>query len=203
MLAQQRRPSRLMRAPVDSSESTMRPLRFSRERVELLLAGRLLDAARELARRSTASASSRFSGRVPTYSPTSPVCGEQVGEAEDRVGQAAALAHLLEQPRGGRAAEDAFEHAQREAALVVAREPGAAEAHVVLLGLLRRKRTRRSKSVRGELARAQAARCRRRLGLPARAPARRARRGRPSRRRRSRCPAGGSAPRGRRAAARA
>ena len=44
----------------------------------------------------------------------------QAGEAEHRVGQAPALAHLLEQPRGGGPAEHAFEHAQREAALVVA-----------------------------------------------------------------------------------
>ena len=40
----------------------------------------------------------------------------------DRVGQAALLAHLLEQARRGRAAEDRVEHAQREAALVAARD---------------------------------------------------------------------------------
>ena len=43
-------------------------------------------------------------------------------ERVDGVGQPALLADLLEQPRRRRAAEDVVEHAQREAALVVARD---------------------------------------------------------------------------------
>ena len=57
-------------------------------------------------------------------------------ERVDRVGQPAALADLLEQPRGRGAAEDRVEHAQREPPIVVARERRAAEADVVLLGVL-------------------------------------------------------------------
>ncbi len=58
-----------------------------------------------------------------------------VGVGEDRVRQAPALADLLEEPGGGRSAEDPFEHAQREAPLVVAGDSCPADAHVVLLGL--------------------------------------------------------------------
>jgi len=42
-------------------------------------------------------------------------------EAEDRVGEPAALAHRLEEARGRGTAEDRVEHAQREAPLVIAR----------------------------------------------------------------------------------
>ena len=55
---------------------------------------------------------------------------------EDRIGQAALLAHLLEQPRRGRAAENGVEDAQRKAPVVGARDPAAAHAEVVLLGVL-------------------------------------------------------------------
>src|SRR5437763_14310262 len=58
------------------------------------------------------------------------------GERIHRVGQTAPLAHLLEQPRGRRAAEDRVEHAKREPPVVVAGQPDAAETHVVLLGVL-------------------------------------------------------------------
>ena len=54
----------------------------------------------------------------------------------DRVGEAALLAHLSEQARRGRAAEDRVEHRERVAPLVVAGDPGSAEADVVLLGVL-------------------------------------------------------------------
>ena len=60
-----------------------------------------------------------------------------LGVGADRVGEAALLADLAEQPRGGRAAEDRVEDAEREAAIVAAGDPGRAEADVVLLGLLR------------------------------------------------------------------
>ena len=54
----------------------------------------------------------------------------------DRVGQAALLAHLLEQARGRRAAQDRVQDRQREAALVVAGDALSAQTDVVLLGLL-------------------------------------------------------------------
>src|SRR5207237_7466025 len=54
----------------------------------------------------------------------------------DRVGQAALLAHLDEQPRGRGAAEDRVEHLLRVAPIVVAPDPGTAETDVVLLGVL-------------------------------------------------------------------
>src|SRR3954449_13162030 len=57
-------------------------------------------------------------------------------ERVDVVGESAPLTHLLEQPRRRRAAEDVVEHAQREAAVVVARDARRAETDVVLLGLL-------------------------------------------------------------------
>src|SRR5680860_1546454 len=55
----------------------------------------------------------------------------------DRVGEAALLAYLAEEPRGGRAAEDRVEHGEPVAALVVAHDARRAEADVVLLGVLR------------------------------------------------------------------
>ncbi len=62
-----------MRAPVDSMPSTTRPLRFSRERTSSSsLAGSSTQRSSSAA--TTASASLMLSGRVPTYSPTSPVC---------------------------------------------------------------------------------------------------------------------------------
>src|SRR5206468_11223941 len=57
-------------------------------------------------------------------------------EAVDGVRHAALLAYLLEQPRRGRAAEDAVEQRGGEAAAVGARDAGRAEAQVILLGLL-------------------------------------------------------------------
>ena len=56
------------------------------------------------------------------------------GEGEDGVGQAALLADLLEQPAAHAAAERGVEHAEGEAAVVVAGEAGHAEHDVGLLG---------------------------------------------------------------------
>src|SRR5262249_4255143 len=57
-------------------------------------------------------------------------------EAVDGVRHAALLADLLEEPRGGRPAEDRVEQGRGEATPVGARDPGCAEAEVVLLRLL-------------------------------------------------------------------
>ena len=54
-------------------------------------------------------------------------------EREDGVGQAAALADLLEQPARGAAAEGGVEHAEREPAVVVAGQALHAEHQVDLL----------------------------------------------------------------------
>ena len=59
-------------AAVDSIASTTRPFRFSRERMSSSSsAGSATQRSSSSA--STDSASGRFSGRVPTYRPTSPV----------------------------------------------------------------------------------------------------------------------------------
>ena len=128
-------PSRFMRAPVDSSASTTRPLRFSLARVELL-------AVAGSSRSRSSSAADDRERLLEVVGPRPDVqadlAGVLVGAGErvDGVGEPAPLADLLEQARGGGAAEDRVEHAQREPALVVAREAGAAEADVVLLGVL-------------------------------------------------------------------
>src|SRR6185312_15559819 len=62
--------------------------------------------------------------------------GELLVVRPDRVGEAALLAHLAEETRGGRAAEDRVENCERVTALVVTAQPRGAEADVVLLGLL-------------------------------------------------------------------
>ena len=59
-----------------------------------------------------------------------------LGVGADRVGEAALLADLAEEARGGRAAEDRVEDGERVAALVVAGDARRAEADVVLLGVL-------------------------------------------------------------------
>src|SRR5690606_37049189 len=56
------------------------------------------------------------------------------GVAVGRVGQAALLPDLLEQPRRHAAAERGVQHAEREAALVGARQRGGAEHQIGLLG---------------------------------------------------------------------
>ena len=111
--------------------------------------------------------------------------GELLVVGADRVGEAALLAHLAEEARGGRAAEDRVEHGQRVAALVVAAQAGRAEADVVLLGLLRVE-AEPGAAVERRLRRQP--RRRRRAGSPAARPARRCGRGRGGRRRRRRSP---------------
>src|SRR5215211_1483424 len=75
--------------------------------------------------------------------------GVVTGVGEDRVGEAALLTDLLEEPRRSRAAQDRVEHPQREAAIVASRYPGGAEAEVVLLGGLAVEGDRRAVAVRG------------------------------------------------------
>ena len=148
---------RVIRAAVDSEERTRRPLTLSLARVELLVGDRLGAQPRELGADDRA-------GLLDVVLAGADVGGDQarVGVllvvGADRVGEAALLAHLAEQPRGGRAAEDRVEHGERVAALVVAGDPGRAEADVVLLGVLlveaepgvaverRRRRRRRRRS---------------------------------------------------------
>ena len=76
----------------------------------------------------------------------------------DRVGEAALLAHLLEQARRRRAAQDRVEDRQGEAAIVVARDALSAEADVVLLGLLRSGRRRAARGAAAHASGACAAR---------------------------------------------
>ena len=128
-------PSRFMRAPVDSSDSTTRPLRFSLARSSSS-GGRGLLAQPPSSVPTTASASVEVLGARADVQPDLAGVGVGARERVHRVGQPATLAHLLEQARGRGAAEDRVEHAQREAPLVVARERRPAEAHVVLLGVL-------------------------------------------------------------------
>ena len=81
-------------------------------------------------------ASSTFSSRVPTYIATAPVVDVLVDVGADGVGEPALLADLAEEARRARAAERGVEHAEREPPLVAAGDAPAAEADVVLLGVL-------------------------------------------------------------------
>ena len=109
---------------VDSMASVVRPFTFSR--------------ARSSSASVTPSAASRRSSSPitlhrlvhvvrPRAHVEADLAGVDVlaGERVDGVGQAALLAHLLEQPRRAGAAEDRVQHPQREAALVAAGSPGA------------------------------------------------------------------------------
>ena len=138
------------------------PLDVLLARVELLRADRLLADPLELAAEHLADLGQVLRPRADVEADLAGVAVEAL-EAEDRVGEAALLAHRLKQPRGGGATEDAVEHAQGEAALVVAGQARSADGEVVLLGVAR-----------------ESARCRR----PARGrrPARARRRARPRRR---------------------
>ena len=124
-------PSRFMRATVDSIASTMRPFTFSsraparpRWRVSCSLRSSSPIDLQRLARRFGAGAD---------VEPDLAGVHVQAGVGEDRVGQPAPLAHLLEQARG-EVPPRTFQHAQREAPLVRAGDPRRAEAEVVLLG---------------------------------------------------------------------
>ena len=128
-------PSRFIRVSVDSIDSTVRPFTLSRARsssssvtpssLQPAQLGadhvhRLAHVVRPRAHVQRHLAGVRVLARVRV----------------DRIGQPALLAHLLEQARGGRAAQDRVEHPQGEAALVAARHARRAEAEVVLLRLL-------------------------------------------------------------------
>src|SRR5215207_11696066 len=65
-----------------------------------------------------------------------PVVDVLLGVGADRVGESPLLTYLAEQPRGGGAAEDGVEDAERETPVVGAVDPRAAEANVVRLGRL-------------------------------------------------------------------
>ena len=165
--------------------------------LELLAGGRLLAHALELCADHPQRLGQVVRARAQVEADL-PGVGVLVGERVDRVGQAAPLAHLLEQARGRGAAEDVVEHAQGEAAVVVAGDPRRAEAHVVLLGVLALEAHVRARGRRAG-GRAVARRARRRAATRARA--RRAARGRSSPRRRPRCCRAGSARGGTRAMA--
>ena len=93
--------------------------------------------------------------------PIWPVSAYWRDEAVDGVGEPALLADLLEEARGGRAAEDRVEHRGGEAARVGTRDAGGAEADVVLLGVLaleaQRRRGRRAQRARAPVAAARGA----------------------------------------------
>ena len=72
-------------------------------------------------------------GQAADRDPDQAGVGVVGGEGEDRVGQAAVLAHLLEQPARRAAAERGVEHAEREPAVVVAGQALHAEHQVDLL----------------------------------------------------------------------
>ena len=74
-----------------------------------------------------------LAGQASDGDPDQAGVGVVGGEGEDRVGQAAALAHLLEEPAGGAATECGVEHAEGEPAVVVARQALHAEHQVDLL----------------------------------------------------------------------
>ncbi len=130
------RPSRDMRDEVDSSASSMRPLTLSLARSSSSavrpparevghLGARDLDALRHVLG-ARADVDADLAGVV---------VARRV--AVDAVGHAALLADLLHEPRGGRPAEHVVEQREREAAIVVARQPGRRQADVVLLGVAR------------------------------------------------------------------
>ena len=116
-------PRRFMRAAEDSSASTTRALTFSRARASSSSVAGSLAQAVELAVDDRHRLGEVVRPRADVEADLARV-GELAGERVDGVGQPALLAHALEQPRGRQPAEDRVEHAQREAALVVARQAG-------------------------------------------------------------------------------
>src|SRR5262249_52743285 len=72
----------------------------------------------------------------PDVEPDLPRVGVLREEAVDRVGHAALLTDLLEEPRRRRAAEDGVEDRGGEAAAIRARDAGCSETDVVLLRVL-------------------------------------------------------------------
>ena len=94
-----REPSRLIREPVSSRPSTMEPLVWPLPAVELL-GGQAVAADLVQRRDASARGPGRPCRQAARVGPEEPVVGEAGVERVDRVGQAAALADLLEQPRG-------------------------------------------------------------------------------------------------------
>ena len=131
--------------------------------LELALAARELlvgDAARPRpwrARRGPTRARRRLAGQAADRDPDQAGVGVVAGEGEDGVGQAALLAHLLEQPRRRAAAERGVEHAEGEAAVVGAGHALDAEHEVDLLERAGGARPRRGRAPGGR-ARLRAAR---------------------------------------------
>ncbi len=108
------------------STAPVRPFTFSLARSSSSARNARPRRACAARRRSPSSASSTLSGRVPTYTPTCPVSMYWLDVRVDRVGQAALLAHLLEQARRARAAQDRVEHrAARSGGRRCGRCPGA------------------------------------------------------------------------------
>ena len=89
---------------------------------QLLLGRRLARAGASSSAPTTSIASARLSGPRADVEADLARVGELARERVDRVGQAALLAHALEQPRRRQPAEDRVEHAHGEAALVAARQ---------------------------------------------------------------------------------
>ena len=115
------RPSRDMREEVDSSASSMRPFTLS-------LARSSSSAVRPPAAKSAICARAISTHSADVLGARADVDADLAGVvvardvAVDAVGHAALLAHLLHEPRGGRAAEHVVEQREREAAIVVARQ---------------------------------------------------------------------------------
>ena len=128
-------PIRAMRAAVDSLERTMRPLTLLLGAVELLLADAVGVQALQLGADHTAGLLDVVLAGADVEA-DQPAVDELLRVGADRVGEPALLADLAEEARRGRAAEDGVEDRERVASVVAAVDAGAAEADVVLLGVL-------------------------------------------------------------------
>ena len=116
--AARRRPARPCRSATSASRSprARAPARRAACPCRAQLLGGMPSAATlRSSSRTTASTSSNFAGRHPTDDAHYAGVGVVAGEREHGVGQAAVLADLLEQPRGGAAAERGVEYAEGEA----------------------------------------------------------------------------------------
>ena len=187
-------PSRDIREPESSRPSTRPPRSWPLPRASSSSVMPSAATSATARSRTTASTSSSLVGRQPTETPDQAGVGVVAGEGEDRVGQAAALADLLEQPGRRAAAEGGVEHAEGEAAVVVAVHALHAEHQVDLLERAGRPRPCPGAPAPRSAAAAAAgpaARRRRgsRCGRTPRAPGARRRRGRGCRRRRRPCSA--------------
>ena len=135
-------PSRVILAEVDSSDSSSRPFMFSFARSsspERILPG---TDVLQLRRDHVEALAEVLLARADVDADLAGVdVLRPVGV--DGVRHAALLADLLEEARRGRAAEDGIEQGRRIATRIVALEPRAGEADVVLLGVLALKAERR------------------------------------------------------------